>query len=118
MNPPTPPPEKRNVTLTERVKAKARELGADLVGIAPVERFACDWAARYCLAGEEGPKYCGLDVDVPLPKDRTTNAVASALGKINWGVQKRHTNIVEECLRPCPARGLGQQSRTGIPACH
>ncbi len=70
-----------------------------------VDCFACDWATRYCLAGEAGPKYCGLDVDVPVPQNRNALAVAAAVSKVNWGVQKRHSNITEECLRICPARG-------------
>ena len=71
--------------------------------------FACEWAKRYALAAEEGPKYCGIDSDVPLPKERNVRAVALAVGGVNWGVQKRHSNIVEECIRVCPARGAVRQ---------
>lgn len=79
-----------------------------------VDCFACDWAKRYCLAAEEGPKYCGLDVDVPLPPEPDASALAAALGGANWGVQKRHGNIVEECLRVCPARGARRLESKGM----
>ena len=68
-----------------------------------IDAFACDWAQRYGLAGEEGPKYCGLETDVPLPAERTAEALAEALRSVHWGVQKRFCNIAEECLRACPA---------------
>lgn len=83
----------------------ALKLNGTTFNLPRIDCFACDWAARYGLAGEEGPKYCGLDVDLPVPKERTAQAVAAAVSRVNWGVQKRHTNIVEECVRVCPARG-------------
>jgi len=93
------------------------KLDGETFRIPQIDSFACDWAKRYCLAGEEGPRYCGLNVDVVVPTQRTAQAVAAAVSKINWGVQKRHTNIVEECIRVCPARGSSRR-RTGIPAGH
>ncbi len=65
--------------------------------------YACDWAKKYCLVGEEGPAYMGLDVNVPLPKEQTAAAIADAVASVEWGIQKRHLNIAEECLRVCPA---------------
>jgi epoxyqueuosine reductase QueG len=69
------------------------------------DSFACDWAKRYCLAAEDGPRYCGLEVDVPVAEERSARAVARTVSKVNWGVQKRHANIVEECIRVCLAKG-------------
>jgi len=68
----------------------------------------CDRPKRYCLAGEEGPKYPGIDVDVPVPAERTAGAVAGALIDARWGVQKRLCDIAEECVRVCPASGGGR----------
>ncbi|MDO9542590.1 MAG: hypothetical protein Q7J98_09745, partial [Kiritimatiellia bacterium] len=68
-----------------------------------VDNFSCDWAKRYGLSGKEGAQYVGLDVDLPVPKKKTAEAVAEAVSKIQWGVQKRHINVVPECLRVCPA---------------
>jgi len=70
-----------------------------------IDCFACDWAKMYGLSGRERPRHWGLSVDVALPQDRATEEVAAALSKVEWGVQKRHLNIAEECLRVCPARG-------------
>ena len=81
------------------------QLEGKTIEIGNVDCFACDWAKRYCLSSQAGPKYCGLDVDAPIPQDRSSLAVAAAVSKVNWGVQKRHCNIAEECLRVCPARG-------------
>jgi epoxyqueuosine reductase len=70
-----------------------------------IDHFACDWAKRYTLAGKEGPEYSGLDVNVPLPEERTGAAIAAAVSSVDWGVQKRHPATAEECLRVCAARG-------------
>ena len=70
-----------------------------------VDPFSCDWAKRYCLSGEEGPKYSGVAVDEPVPQDRSAAQIAAAVCRVKWGVQKLHVNIVEECVRVCPARG-------------
>jgi ferredoxin len=71
-----------------------------------VDGFACDWAKRYGLSGPEGPQYWGVDSDRPLPAERSAGKVAEAVSRVKWGIQKRHINIAEECLRVCPARGL------------
>lgn len=68
-----------------------------------VDCYACDWAKRYCLSGVEGPAYWGMDLDVPLPQTKQAEDAAQALASVKWGVQKRHLNIAEECLRVCPA---------------
>jgi epoxyqueuosine reductase len=70
-----------------------------------IDGFACDWAKRYGLSGEEGAAYWGLDINLAVPEERTAEALARAISSVEWGVQKRHLNIAEECLRVCPARG-------------
>ncbi len=69
-----------------------------------IDTKRCDWAKRYGLVGKGGPAYYGLKTDSPLPRGRITpEKIAAALSKIKWGVQKRHINICEECIRLCPA---------------
>lgn len=70
-----------------------------------VNLFACDWAKRYCLVGEEGPFYWNVDINFPLPQEEKIEEVLDAVSKFPWGVQKLHINIVEECLRKCRAVG-------------
>jgi len=67
--------------------------------------FACDWAKRYCLSGEEGPSYWNVDINIPLPEEENVERVVEATSQFPWSAQKLHINIVEECLRECRARG-------------
>ncbi|MBA7556801.1 Epoxyqueuosine reductase [subsurface metagenome] len=70
-----------------------------------IDSLHCDWAKRYGLADKEGPAYYGLETETPIPKGRITpQKIAGALTKVRWGVQKRHINICEECIRVCLAR--------------
>jgi epoxyqueuosine reductase QueG len=73
-----------------------------------IDGFACDWAKRLGLVGEEGPRFAGMDNNVAVPADRSVAAVASAVAQAKWGVQKRHLTIGEECIRVCPAKGQRQ----------
>ncbi|MCM8757079.1 MAG: hypothetical protein NC823_01190, partial [Candidatus Omnitrophica bacterium] len=70
------------------------------------EEFACDWAKRYCLVGKEGPESVGLRVNLPVPEEKSAEAIANGLSSVKWGVQKRLLNIAEECLRVCPAHRI------------
>jgi len=71
--------------------------------------FACDWAKRYCLVGEEGPSYWNVDINIPVPKEESVEDVLNSVSKYPWGVQKLHINIVEECLRRCRAVGRSEK---------
>ncbi|HON04786.1 MAG: Epoxyqueuosine reductase [candidate division TA06 bacterium ADurb.Bin131] len=70
-----------------------------------IDDFSCDWAKRYGLIGKEGPEYMGLDVNHNIPAEKTLNKLCENLIKTRWGVQKRHLNICEECIRICPYKG-------------
>jgi len=74
--------------------------------LAGFHHLACDWAKLYCLAGEEGPKYLGLSVDVPVPDRPDAAAIAHAAAGADWGVQKRLLSVAEECVRVCPAHAI------------
>ena len=73
------------------------------ISLFAVDAYSCDWAKRYALAGEEGAKYHGLDVDFPVPETHDVEGIVRAVSAAEWGVQKRLLNICEECLRVCPA---------------
>lgn len=87
----------------------ARRLPLTIEGVSfdlyDIDCYACDWAKRYALRNVEGPQWHGIDVDFPVPQERTGQAIVGAVAQARWGVQKRLLNIAEECLRVCPARG-------------
>ncbi len=70
-----------------------------------IDQLKCDWAKRYGLVSKDGPEYYAVKTDVPYPKNITPEKLAKAISKIKWGVQKRHINICEECLRTCTFKG-------------
>ena len=92
-------------------KGRALRIEGSKFRLGAVDCFACDWAKRYCLSGREGPAYMGLDVDVPLPDERSADAIAKAVSQVDWGAQKRHLNVAEECLRVCPAHRIHAEQR-------
>ena len=78
----------------------------------------CDWAKRFALVGEEGPKYMGVSHDFKPPEKVTLNDIKKALKKLDPTI-KYHPNtritenlddviisaqnvtIVERCLKAC-----------------
>ncbi len=61
----------------------------------------CDWAKRYALVGDEGPKYMGSTTDVPPPDGEiTAEAIAAAVRKRD-PVQRHLDCILEPCLKAC-----------------
>jgi NAD-dependent dihydropyrimidine dehydrogenase PreA subunit len=95
-------------------RKNAVKLGGVEFDLGTVDGFACDWAKRYCLSGREGAAHMGLDVDVPLPESRSAEAIADAVRGVDWGAQKRHLNVAEECLRVCPAHRLHREESTDV----
>ena len=75
------------------------------VEIPVIDDFSCDWAKRYGLIGEEGPKYMGVDLNFKVPEREKIKKLCENLIKVKIGVQKRHINICEECIRTCPVKG-------------
>ncbi len=67
------------------------------------DEFACDWAKRYGLEASEGPEFYALNSDQPLPEERNGQAIAEAVTRVKWGMQKRLYSIAGDCLRVCPA---------------
>lgn len=70
-----------------------------------IDCFSCDWARRYGMSGKEGPQYYGFKRDVPVPKKKDAEEIVRAINKVEWGIQKRHINVCEECIRVCPEKG-------------
>ncbi len=70
-----------------------------------IDCFSCDWARRYAMSGKEGPQYYGLERDLPVPKKKEAGEIVKAINKVEWGVQKRHINVCEECIRVCTEKG-------------
>jgi len=65
---------------------------------------ACDWVKKYCLSNTV-TDYLGMKEKISIPKKKDGCAVAKAMQQINWGVQKRHLYLSEDCLRVCPLKG-------------
>ncbi|OGF48887.1 MAG: hypothetical protein A2044_03240, partial [Candidatus Firestonebacteria bacterium GWA2_43_8] len=65
----------------------------------------CDWAKRYGLSEKEGPEFYALKTETEFPEDLTPEKLVKAVSGVKWGVQKRHVNICEECLRVCKFSG-------------
>ncbi len=85
---------------TKKIKIEDKEFE-----IPEIDDFSCDWAKRYGLAGKEGPEYMGIDVNFKVPGKERIKKLCENLMKVKWGVQKRHINICEECIRNCPFKG-------------
>ena len=92
---------------TQAIKGKKNyfALEGKKLSFPEIDNLKCDWAKRYGLSGKEGPDYYGVDSNIPPPREITPEKLSEAVSKIKWGVQKRHINICEECLRVCPYKG-------------
>ncbi len=61
----------------------------------------CDWAKKYALVGDEGPKFMGSHTDVPVPDGEiTAELIAEAMLKRD-PIQRHLDCIVEGCLKAC-----------------
>jgi ferredoxin len=87
-------PENR-VTFT--VEDKTFRVGA-------LDPLRCDWAKRYGLLAEEGPKSMGSNVDFPVPDRITPEATCQAIREQDM-MQRApsYTAIIERCYTECPA---------------
>ncbi|MCM8807075.1 MAG: hypothetical protein ABIM58_02950 [candidate division WOR-3 bacterium] len=81
------------------------EIENKIFEIPVIDEFSCDWAKRYGLIGKEGPKYMGINVDFKVPTKNKTRKLIENLMNLKLGVQKRHLNICEECIRNCKYKG-------------
>jgi hypothetical protein len=71
----------------------------------------CDWAKKYGLVGDEGPRWIGSQTDIAPPDHPVTEAdILEAYARLDQ-VQKHLLCVVEPCLRAC-ARTLGEAKQT------
>lgn len=73
---------------------------------AKVDTLRCDWAKRYGLVADEGPKYMGSQTDIMPPEIIDADALIDAMGRMD-PLQKRIPCIVEKCLLECAAETSG-----------
>lgn len=61
----------------------------------------CDWSKKYCLVGDEGPKYTGAIHNVMPPREITAENLANALKQTD-PLQKDYFLVMEPCFINCP----------------
>lgn len=69
------------------------------------DRLRCDWAKRYALVGDEGPKYTGSQTDILPPDDITPENLIDALKQFD-PLQKDRSLILEKCVAACFAHEI------------
>lgn len=71
--------------------------------IAPfLDQARCDWAMRFGLSGEEGPKYMGSSTDIAPPAQITLEEISKAFEQRD-PLQDHFVSIMEPCVKVCPA---------------
>ena len=74
-----------------------------------IDRLRCDWACKYGLIGEAGPKYFHSKTNFPVPDVITPEKVCEAIRNSDRMQRLTHyTAIVEKCFVECPA---GKQNK-------
>jgi len=87
-------------TLTVTMDGQPLSFGA-------LDWLRCDWAKKYGLVGDEGPRWIGSETDIAPPDHPVTEAdILEAYARLDQ-VQKHLLCVVEPCLRAC-ARTLGK----------
>lgn len=73
--------------------------------IARWDRLRCEFAKRYALVGDEGPKWGGQSTDVRPPVGKVTvEHIMEGLAQKD-PIQKHFTCILEGCLKACQTQG-------------
>ena len=67
----------------------------------PIDTKKCDWASKYALMNEDGFKYEGSDVNIPVPKKIDGESLKEALRQLD-PMQKHLTITAEACIINCP----------------
>jgi len=87
--------------ITIKIENKVFEFGR-------INRLKCEWANRFGLVGEEGPKYMGSKIDILPPSEITLKSFEDALAKVKKldTVEKLNWELVfERCIINCPVKG-------------
>ena len=69
------------------------------------DRLRCEWAKKYALVGDEGPKWGGQTTDVKPPAGKITPEQIAEAFKEKDPIQKLFTCILEGCLKACQLEG-------------
>ncbi|MBQ1264746.1 MAG: hypothetical protein IIY04_04940 [Oscillospiraceae bacterium] len=69
---------------------------------AALDQLRCDWAARYGLMADEGPKYLGCTNDYPVPEKITRENLVETIRSSDRLQITNFAPIVEHCVLDCP----------------
>ncbi len=69
---------------------------------APLDKLRCDWASRYGLVADEGPKYLGCQNDYPVPETITEEELEQTIRGSDRLQITNFAPIVEHCVLDCP----------------
>ncbi len=72
--------------------------------LAEWDRLRCEWAKRYALVGEAGPRWGGQTTNLRPPEAEITPEVLSAAYQQKDPIQKHFTCILEPCLKACQTK--------------
>lgn len=76
--------------------------------VAEWDRLRCEWAKRYALVGDEGPRWIGQKTDILPPEgDVNVEDIREAYEQKD-PVQKHLTCILEPCLKACQVKVGGR----------
>lgn len=71
------------------------------VRLGALDWLRCEWAHRYGLVGDEGPRWIGSSTDIPPPNGTVTvDALVEAYAALD-PTQKHWMCVAEPCLRAC-----------------
>ncbi len=68
-----------------------------------INRLRCDWACKYGLLGDAGPKYFHSKNNFSIPENITPEILCEAIKKSDRLQRPGYTGIVEKCFIECPA---------------
>ena len=68
------------------------------------DRLRCEWAKKYALVGDEGPRWGGQTTDVMPPDGPISPEDIAVAFEAKDPIQKHWTCIVEPCLQACQLR--------------
>ncbi len=88
------------VSALSKDKKISLKIGNKVFEYGACERLRCDWAKRYGLIGDTGPKYIGSQTNIMPPEEITPDNLCEALKRID-PLQKACMCIVEKCIEVC-----------------
>ena len=94
-----------SVSAIEEEKALTFKVEGKTFTSGEIKLMHCDWAARYALAGEEGPRYMGSSNDFYPPEVITREDLLDTIKKSDKFQRSNYCPIVERCMTECTFRG-------------